>query len=257
MVQFEKTEAHTMMQQALTLVQQRITHAAMAAGRPPQQIRLIGVSKTHPASVVAAAHAAGLHDFGENRVQEAEGKITELAALRHQMTWHLIGHLQRNKAKRAVQLFDYIHSVDSIELAQSISRHTIELGKTQSNILLQCNISGEVSKEGIDARGWETARDIRMALVQLVQQIAQLPGITICGLMTIAPYSDDPEHVRPVFASLRMLRDMLREVCPQHPFTELSMGMSGDVDVAIAEGATMVRVGRALFGERPTPGSPS
>lgn len=243
------------MQQAVTRIQQRLAQAAMAAGRDPQQIRLIGVSKTHPASLVAQALTAGLHDFGENRVQEAEGKIQELASVRSQLTWHLIGHLQRNKAKRAVQLFDYIHSVDSIELAQSISRHTQDLGIAQRNILLQCNISGELSKEGIDARGWDTSRDIRTALVAMVQQVAQLPGLTICGLMTIAPYSDDAEQVRPVFASLRMLRDLLAEACPHHPFNELSMGMSGDVDVAIAEGATMVRVGRALFGERPAPGS--
>lgn len=243
------------MQQALQLVQQRIARAAQAAERDPQQIRLIGVSKTHPADVVAAAYAAGLRDFGENRVQEAEEKIHALAAQRAQMTWHLIGHLQRNKAKRAVQLFDYIHSVDSLELAQAISRHSVDLALPARNILLQCNISGEVSKEGIAATDWDTVASTRAMLSDLVAQIAQLPGVRICGLMTVAPYADDAEQVRPVFASLRRLRDMLASMHPHHPFNELSMGMSGDVDVAIAEGATMVRVGRALFGDRPIRGS--
>lgn len=242
------------MQQALALVQQRIAQAARATGRDPQQVRLIGVSKTHPATLVAAAFAAGLRDFGENRVQEAEGKINELATLRTQMTWHLIGHLQRNKAKRAVQLFDYIHSVDSLELAHAISRHSTELGLPARNVLLQCNISGEASKEGIAAHHWEQERTTRTQITTLVDAIAQLPGLRICGLMTVAPYSDNPESVRPVFASLRHLRDMLAARHAHHPFHELSMGMSGDVDVAIAEGATMVRVGRALFGERPPAG---
>lgn len=243
------------MQQAVEIVLQRIARAATAAGRDPRQVRLIGVSKTHPAALVAAAFAAGLRDFGENRVQEADGKISELAAHRQEITWHLIGHLQRNKAKRAVQLFDYIHSVDSLELAQAISRHSGDLGLPARNVLLQCNISGEVSKEGIAATNWADDRTVRSELSTLVAAIAALPGIRICGLMTVAPYSEHPEQVRPVFASLRMLRDMLAAQHPTHPFSELSMGMSGDVDVAIAEGATMVRVGRALFGERPTPGS--
>ncbi len=243
------------MHDALALVQARIARAATAAGRNPHEIRLIGVSKTHPAATVAAAHAAGLHDFGENRVQEAEGKITALAHQRDAMTWHLIGHLQRNKAKRAVQLFDYIHSVDSVELAQAISRHAVELNRAPCKILLQCNISGELSKEGIEATNWEHDTPVRTALLSIIDQIAQLPGIMLCGLMTIAPYTDNPESVRPIFASLRALRSVIHTKYPHHPCNELSMGMSGDVDVAIAEGATMVRVGRALFGDRPMPGS--
>lgn len=244
-----------MMHDALAQIQTRIARAATAAGRNLHEIRLIGVSKTHPATTVAAAHAAGLHDFGENRVQEAESKITALAHQRDTMTWHLIGHLQRNKAKRAVQLFDYIHSVDSVELAQTISRHAVELNRTPCKILLQCNISGELSKEGIEATNWEQDAMVRTALFDVIDHIVPLPGILLCGLMTIAPYTENPESVRPVFASLRALRDEIRTRHPQHPCTELSMGMSGDVDVAIAEGATMVRVGRALFGERPMPGS--
>jgi pyridoxal phosphate enzyme (YggS family) len=202
---------------------------------------------------VHEAWQAGLRDFGENRVQEAEQKILELAAIRDNITWHLIGHLQRNKAKRAVQLFDYIHSVDSLELAQALDRHCGDLGLPAKRILLQCNVSGEASKEGFNAQGWESSATIRNDLSDIVRQIGALPHIQIAGLMTVAPYAEDAELVRPVFVSLRQLRDILLDVIPHHTLTELSMGMSGDVDVAIAEGATMVRVGRALFGERDYP----
>ncbi len=238
------------MHDALTRIQQRIQSACTQANRPHTDVRLIGVSKTHPASTVHEAWRAGLRDFGENRVQEAEQKILELADIRHEITWHLIGHLQRNKAKRAVQLFDYIHSVDSLELAQALSRHCGDLGLPPKRILLQCNVSGEASKEGFNAQGWESSTSLRHALSDSVRQIGALPHLHIVGLMTIAPYADDAEQVRPVFASLRELRNVFAEVIPHHTLIELSMGMSGDVDVAIAEGATMVRVGRALFGER-------
>ena len=238
------------MYDALHHIQQRIITAAQQTGRDASQIRLIGVSKTHPAEAVAAAFAAGLTDFGENRVQEAEEKITTLSAQRPQLTWHLIGHLQRNKAKKAVQIFDYIHSVDSLELAQAISRHSQELGLAPRKILLQCNVSGEASKEGIAAQEWQHDAQICQQILTLAQQMGELPGVEICGLMTVAPYSENPSEVREVFRSLRLLRDQIAAVISHHPCTELSMGMSGDMDVAIAEGATMIRIGRALFGER-------
>jgi len=238
------------MHDALTRIQQRIQTACEQVNRPHTSVRLIGVSKTHPASTVHEAWQAGLRDFGENRVQEAEQKILELATIRHDMTWHLIGHLQRNKAKRAVQLFDYIHSVDSLELAQALSRHCGDLGLAPKRILLQCNVSGEASKEGLNAQGWETSVTLRSDLRETVRFIGALPHLQIVGLMTIAPYTNDAESVRPVFVSLRQLRDVFAADIPHHTLAELSMGMSGDVDVAIAEGATMVRVGRALFGER-------
>lgn len=238
------------MHDALHRIQHRIQTACAHANRPPTSVRLIGVSKTHPASTVHEAWQAGLRDFGENRVQEAEQKILELADIRHDITWHLIGHLQRNKAKRAVQLFDYIHSVDSLELAQALSRHCGDLGLAPKRILLQCNVSGEASKEGFNAQEWESSATIRSTLSDTIRQIGALPHLKIVGLMTVAPYAEDAESVRPVFVSLRQLRDMVATVVPQHALTELSMGMSGDIDVAIAEGATMVRVGRALFGER-------
>lgn len=238
------------MHDALTRIHHRMHDACHQAQRPITSVRLIGVSKTHPAHTVREAWQAGLRDFGENRVQEAEQKILELADIRHELTWHLIGHLQRNKAKRAVQLFDYIHSVDSFELAQTLSRHCGELGLAPKQILLQYNVSGEASKEGFNAQGWESSPTMRNDMHDTVQRIGALPHLHIAGLMTIAPYTDDAESVRPVFISLRHLRDDLAALLPHHSFRELSMGMSGDVDVAIAEGATMVRVGRALFGER-------
>jgi pyridoxal phosphate enzyme (YggS family) len=241
------------MHDALNRIQQRINTACAQANRPSDSVRLIGVSKTHPSNTVHEAWQAGLRDFGENRVQEAEQKILELAAIRDNITWHLIGHLQRNKAKRAVQLFDYIHSVDSLELAQALDRHCGDLGLPAKRILLQCNVSGEASKEGFNAQGWESSATIRNDLSDIVRQIGALPHLQIAGLMTVAPYAEDAELVRPVFVSLRQLRNVLLDVIPHHTLTELSMGMSGDVDVAIAEGATMVRVGRALFGERDYP----
>ena len=241
------------MYDALQHIQQRINIAAQQAGREASQIRLIGVSKTHPAAAVDAAFSAGLTDFGENRVQEAEEKITTLNTKRTQLTWHLIGHLQRNKAKKAVQLFDYIHSVDSLELAQAIGRHSQEFGLAPRKILLQCNVSGEESKEGIAAQGWQHNAQLCQQISTLAQQIGELPGVVICGLMTVAPYSDNPNEVREVFRSLRLLRDEIATVIPHHPCNELSMGMSGDMEVAIAEGATMIRIGRSLFGERSYP----
>lgn len=241
------------MENALQHIRQRIIMAAQQAGRDVSQIRLIGVSKTHPAETVAAAVTAGLIDFGENRVQEADTKITELHAQRAQLTWHLIGHLQRNKAKKAVQLFDYIHSVDSLELAQALSRHSQELGLAPCKILLQCNVSGEASKEGIPAQAWQHDAQLCQQILTLAQQIGALPGVLICGLMTVAPYSEHPNEVRAVFCSLRLLRDQIAAVIPDHPCHELSMGMSDDMEVAIAEGATMIRIGRALFGERSYP----
>jgi hypothetical protein len=239
------------MKQAITRIEQRIAQAAQAAGRRSSEVTLVGVSKTHPAELVHAAYAAGVRIFGENRVQEAEEKIPQCAELAG-IEWHLIGHLQRNKAKKAVMLFDVIQSVDSLALAQALSRYAIELGRAPVRILLQCNVSGEETKEGIAAHGWETDPQVRADVGALVGTIADVEGVRIEGLMTIAPYSDEPESVRGVFRSLRLLRDALQPLLPGHQLSTLSMGMSGDIDVAIGEGATMVRVGRAIFGERPT-----
>lgn len=240
------------MKQTISNIEERIAQATLRAGRTPGVVTLIGVSKTHPAELVRAAYAAGIRHFGENRVQEAEEKIAACADLSG-VEWHLIGHLQRNKAKKAAQLFAVIHSVDSLELAQALNRHAMDLGRPPIKIMLQCNVSGEASKEGIAAAGWEANETLRAEIIALAQQIGALPGLTLVGLMTVAPYSDDQTALQAVFRSLRLLRDLLQQALPQHRLTELSMGMSGDIEAAIAEGATMVRVGRAIFGERTYP----
>ncbi len=230
-------------------VRARVDAAARAAGRDASEIALIGVSKTNPAERVAAAFGAGLTQFGENRVQEAEPKIAALAELRASLTWHLIGHLQTNKARRAGQLFDYVHSVDSLRLAEGLARGAA--GRPAPlPILLQVNVSGEASKDGMDFANWERDAAKLEAGCAAIESILGLEELAVRGLMTIAPWGDDPQLARPTFASCRMLRDELAARFPQASWRELSMGMSDDFAVAIAEGATMVRVGRAIFGER-------
>jgi pyridoxal phosphate enzyme (YggS family) len=217
-------------------VQKQITTAAKRAGLDPAEIELVAVSKTQTVDNIREAMRAGLHVFGENKVQEAARKIAEL----ERGAWHLIGHLQTNKAKLAVQLFDSIDSVDRLDLAREIDQRAEPLGKTQ-NVLLQVNVAGESSKFGCTP---EAARE-------LAEAINGLPRLCLRGLMTIAPYAKEPEESRPHFAALRELRDTLeRETGLQLPV--LSMGMSGDFTVAIEEGATSVRVGTALFGPRLT-----
>ena len=206
--------------------------ACRRAGRSPDEVTLVGVSKGMPALAVAEAHAAGLQDVGENRVQEAAAKIEALAAQGVRPRWHLVGHLQTNKAKTVTGLFAILHSVDSVRLAQALSRRARE----PLPILLEVNVAQEASKFGF------TPQEVASAL----RSIVDLPNLDVRGLMTIAPQTDQPESVRPVFQRLRELRDELG-------LRELSMGMTNDFEVAIEEGATMVRVGRAIFGERPKP----
>lgn len=187
---------------------------------------------------------------GENRVQEAEAKITALRGQAHAPQWHLIGHLQRNKARRAAMLFDYIHSLDSVALAHALNRARAEQPDMPPlPVLLQVNVSGEASKSGFILYGG-TASPQLPDFHAAVAAISRLPHLTVQGLMTIAPYSPDPEQARPIFRQVRLLREHLREAFPQLEWAQLSMGMSDDFEVAIAEGATMVRVGRAIFGER-------
>jgi len=220
----------------LEKVQADIASAAKKAGRAAADIELVAVTKTRTPDNIREAMRAGLHVFGENKVQEAARKITEL----ERGSWHLIGHLQTNKAKLAVQLFDSIDSVDRLELAQEIDQRAEPLGKTQ-NVLLQVNVAGERAKFGCTP---EAARS-------LAEAINSLPRLCLRGLMTIAPYAEEPEESRPHFAALRELRDQLeRETGLKLPV--LSMGMSGDFAVAIEEGSTSVRIGTALFGARLT-----
>ena len=220
-----------------------IAEAAVNAGRDPATITLVAVSKTYPAAAVEAAVRSGLADAGENRVQEAVPKIGEVAELTgdRALRWHLIGHLQSNKAKQAVQNFDLIHSVDSERLAQEINKHAEVAGKKMS-ILIQVNVSGEGTKSGF------SIGEVKPAVEQILEEC---PSVMIRGFMTMAPL-DAPEKARPVFKGLRELRDKLvLEIShPQFAPTELSMGMSNDYGVAIEEGATLLRIGTAIFGRR-------
>ncbi len=229
------TEAH--MSENLEHVRSVIAESALRAGRAPEEVTLVAVSKTMPVELVQMAYNLGVTNFGENRVQEALPKI---AAFHPQgLRWHMIGHLQSNKAGKVVEPFYCVHSVDSLHLAQTLSKHAGEHGKVLP-VLLEINVSGEASKEGMTLA--ETS--------ELARQIVDLPDIQVDGLMTIAPLVEEPEQVRPVFRELRLLRDRLRSEVPQSSWQHLSMGMTGDYTVAIEEGATIVRIGRAIFGER-------
>lgn len=218
-------------------VRENIAEAARRARQQPEEIALVAVSKTMPLELVRFAYEAGVTDFGENRVQDALPKIEAFHPAG--MRWHMIGHVQTNKAKRVAEAFDTVQSVDSLHIAEALNRHAAEAGK-RLPILLQVNVSGERSKEGMTPE--ETP--------ELARRIAALPSLLIQGLMTIAPLAADPEEARPAFRGLRLLRDQLRRDLPDIAWEHLSMGMTDDYPVAIAEGATIVRIGRAIFGER-------
>ncbi len=220
----------------LEKVRDRIKAAAQRAGRDPQKVRLVAVSKTVDAARIQEAVAAGQRLFGENYLQEARQKI---AALGPDLCWHLVGHLQGNKAKGAVELFDLIHSVDRLKLAQTLDEAAARQGKIQA-ILIQVNLAAEETKSGAAPQ----------AVPDLLAQVARLSHLRVMGLMTIPPWFDAPEAVRPYFQTLRALRDRWR-VLSGLSLEELSMGMSGDFEVAVEEGATLVRVGTDIFGSRP------
>ncbi len=222
----------------LEKVNERIRAAALACGRDPETVKLIAVSKTVPADRVLAAIQAGVTDLGENYVQEAAEKIETLS--KETVSWHFIGHLQSNKAKYAVKLFDLIHSVDSVKLAKELDKRSGNVGKVQ-NILVQVNISGEKTKSGVET-------DLA---IEIVREIASLNNLSVCGLMTMPPYFNAPEKVRPYFRALKALQEIILKKCiPNVSMAELSMGMSGDFETAIQEGATLVRVGTAIFGQK-------
>ncbi|HNR13125.1 MAG TPA: YggS family pyridoxal phosphate-dependent enzyme [Thermodesulfobacteriota bacterium] len=221
----------------IDMIKNRIAEAARRVGRDPEEITLIAVSKTVAAARVREAVAAGLNDFGENYVQEAREKIPEIGS---GIRWHMIGHLQTNKVKYVVPYFSIIHSVDSLRLAQEISRLSEKAGKTM-DMLLEVNSAGEETKSGIGPD----------QVLSLIQEVAMLKAVRIRGLMTMPPFFEEPEKVRPYFQLVRELRDQLIPMLPAGAaLPELSMGMSGDFEVAIEEGATMVRVGTAIFGLR-------
>ncbi|RTZ95801.1 MAG: YggS family pyridoxal phosphate-dependent enzyme [Deltaproteobacteria bacterium] len=225
-------------QRPLTRVIQRIGDAAGKAGRDPSDIRLVAVSKTVAADRLRQAVLAGVETVGENYIQEARNKFSELGDLPVQ--WHFIGHLQRNKAKYAVRIFDLIHSVDSVRLADEINHQAERINKTQP-ILVQVNLAGEPTKSGVAPE----------AVEQLVRHIGTLPCLSLQGLMTMPPFFNAPEKVRPYFKQLRLLRDRMRKLdIPNIDMNELSMGMTGDFETAVEEGATLVRIGTAIFGAR-------
>jgi PLP dependent protein len=243
----------------LAAVRARIAQAAEASGRAPESVRLIAVSKTFPAESVRAAIAAGQRDFGENKVQEAIPKIEAIEAIKateaiaataaakqagdEQVRWHLIGHLQSNKARKAARPFDVIHSIDSVDLLQKIDAAAREARRTPE-LLIQVDLAGEATKFG-------AAPD---DLQPIFDAAAALTNARLVGLMVLPPWSEDPEVARPYFRRLRELRDALgSRGVPSASLRELSMGMSHDFEVAIAEGATMVRVGTAIFGKRTPP----
>jgi pyridoxal phosphate enzyme (YggS family) len=217
----------TSIAERLALIRERVTRAADRAGRAPAEVTIVAVSKSFPPEAIEEAAAAGIAHIGENRVQEAAAKIPSLRHL--PVTWHMVGHLQTNKAKTALELFDIIQSVDSLRLAEALSHRA----ERPIPVLLEVNVAGEASKFGFSLP----------EVPQAAEAVARLPHLNVCGLMTIAPLVGEPEEVRPLFRELRQLRDALG-------LAELSMGMTDDFEVAIEEGATMVRIGRAIFGGR-------
>lgn len=244
-----------MIAENIARVQARIAQACAVSNRPTESVTLVAVCKTHPVSAILEAAAAGLTHFGENRVEDANPKIIEVAATYPVgLTWHMIGHIQSRKAKDVIahqgqRRFGLVHSVDDLDLAAKLSRLVTERGDEPLPILAQVNVSGEQTKSGFEAAGWESHATLAQHITTQLKALAGLSGLSLRGLMTMAPISSEMEDARPVFASLRGLRDYLQDALGIG-LPELSMGMTDDYPVAIEEGATLVRVGRAIFGER-------
>lgn len=230
------------LERTLPEVRERIARAAREAGRPPAAVRLVAVTKGHPLEALDAALAAGLRDLGENRVEELEPKAAARAG--REIVWHMIGHVQSRKARRAAEVAHLIHSVDSFHLAERLARVGLErraagIGE-EVQVLVQVNTSGEASKSGLPAEG----------AVDEVCRIAELPGLRVEGLMTMAPFVDDEALLGRTFSRLREIHERARRASDRVG-DELSMGMTNDLEIAIREGSTIVRIGTALFGERP------
>lgn len=236
----------------LAAVQRRIDEAAVRAARDPAEITLVAVTKTWPAEVIVAAYQAGIRDIGENRAEELTEKRDEL---RHTfpesdpLVWHQIGTLQSRKTKLVAQNADVFHALDRLKIARRLSSQVTEFGRTLP-LLLEVNLSGEASKSGYDANNWEDSATQREELRTVIQMVAELPGLQLQGLMTMAPWNVEESVVRRVFRRTRLLRDWLQGELPQVSLPHLSMGMTDDFEIAVEEGATIVRVGRAIFGSR-------
>ena len=237
--------AEFQVRERLNEVQERIETAARRSGRDIDAIRIVGVTKTHPYDVVLAAHEAGLRLVGENRVEEALPKKAAAEDLAD-LEWHMIGHIQSRKSKSVVEIFDAVHSVDRTKIADRLNRDAESAG-LRLPVLLECNVSGEASKWG-----WQlTEKESWPEIVDEFTRIQKLENLEVRGLMTMAPMVADPERVRPIFEKLRLLRDYLQNAVPGD-WAELSMGMTEDYTVAVEEGATLLRIGRAIFGPRGT-----
>lgn len=218
-------------------VRERIAAAALRVGRDPGEVLVVAVAKSFPASTIEEVIAAGISDIGENRVQEAKAKMAEINA---PCRWHMVGHLQTNKARPAVRLFDWIHSLDSWKLAQELDNAGSTLGK-RVRTLVEVNVAEEPTKTGVTA----------IELFPLLERVGSLPHLSIEGLMAMPPFDPDPDGVRPYFRRLTRLREEATSRFPELSLRHLSMGMSHDFEVAVEEGATMVRIGTAIFGPRP------
>ncbi len=232
----------------LEQVRARIAEAALRVGRDPATVRLVAVTKTCSPEAILEAWDCGQRDFGENRPEVGAEKIPQVEAALGDVRpiWHMIGNVQRRKAPLVVAHFDWVHSLDRLELAERLSRGAAAAGCTLP-VLLECNISGEASKSGYAVRGWECDPAVRDRFFEGVEAVLALPALCVEGLMTMAPLTNVAETTRPIFASLRGLREALRERFPQLPWQQLSMGMTDDFEIAIEEGATLVRLGRAIF----------
>jgi len=228
----------------LERVQERVFAAALKTGRSPDEIKLMVVTKTHPVSVIEWVLSAGATDLGENYVEEAKRKIGTIHP-NAQCTWHMIGHVQSRKSGQVVEYFDCLHSLDSLKLAQHLSAQAKERNKTLP-VLLEFNLSGEESKSG-----WGVSSESKLeALLPNIESIIALDNLRVCGLMTMPPYYENPENARPYFRKLFRLRELLQKEFHQIDWKDLSMGMSGDFEIAIEEGATWVRIGQAILGSR-------
>ena len=241
----------------LASIQKRIAMATTRVGRKATDITLVAVSKTHSLETIIKAYQAGLRNFGENRSEELQNKLVvfrewqQTQESSEPVHWHFMGHIQSRQVGSILESQpNLLHSIDSVKLAERISRLAQRENLPRINVLLQCNVSGEASKSGFPLQNWATAQHQLTDFRQAVEQIAALEKVKIVGLMTMAPYSDKAEMSRPFFQSLAALKTDLEEVFPQLEWPHLSMGMTNDFEVGIEEGATIIRVGRAIFGER-------
>lgn len=242
--------AEQSLERNLRAVNERVAEAAARAGRNPDAIALVAVTKTVPAEVIAAAWALGVRHFGENRVEEAEGKISAARALigagDTQPTWHMVGHVQSRKARDVVRLFDFVHSVDSAKLVAELDKRAASAGRAIP-CLLEINTSGEASKYGVAGDRGPSDADQAAVVLAVAQALAGAVYLRAEGLMTLGPLAAPESHVRRCFQTLRRWQEFLAERVPQARWTHLSMGMSDDFEIAVEEGATMVRIGRAIF----------